>query len=293
MSLKFRTLTERGAVMTVFEAYNSTKKRLAAAGIEDSVIEAKAIIRHITGFSNNEILTNYMNALTQFQENNLTAILRQREIHYPLQYIIGQWGFYKYKFNVGVGVLIPRSDTEALVETAADYLTDKKNSKILDLCAGSGCIGISLAKDYPDSAVVMVEKFDEALRYINQNIKLNEAFNTCVLQGDIFDGAGNTGEYDLIVSNPPYIPQSELDLMNEETKFEPQTALLCDGDGLSFYREIVKNYKNCLKDGGMLAFEVGISGADGVAEILRDNGFKEIQKIKDYNGIERVVKAIK
>ncbi len=285
--------TERGAVMTIFEAYNNTKKRLSAVGIEDSVFEAKAIIRHITGLSNNDILTNYMNSLTEFQENNLTAILRQREIHYPLQYIIGQWDFYKYKFNVGVGVLIPRSDTEVLVEAAAEYLKNIDSPKVLDLCAGSGCIGISLAKDYPDSAVVMVEKFSEAARYIDENIKLNEAFNTCVLQGDIFNGAGNNGQYDIIVSNPPYIPKSELDLMNSETKFEPETSLLCDGDGLKFYREIVKNYKNCLKDGGMLAFEVGFKQADSVVEILNANGFKDIKKIKDYNGINRAVTAIK
>ena len=256
-------MTERGAVMTIFEAYNNTKKRLAAAGIEDSVFEAKAIIRHITGLSNNEILTNYMNNLTEFQENNLTAIMRQREIRYPLQYILGNWGFYKYKFKVGVGVLIPRNDTEILVETASEFLKDKKNPQVLDLCAGSGCIGISLAKDYPDAAVVMVEKFEEAARYIKQNIELNEAYNTLLLMGDVLEGAGS-GEYDLIVSNPPYIPKTELSLMNEETKFEPETALLCEGDGLKFYRVIAEKYKASLKNGGMLAFEVGFSQAQSV-----------------------------
>lgn len=278
--------------MTIFEAYNNTKKRLAAVGIEDSVFEAKAIIRHITGLSNNEILTNYMNNLTEFQENNLTAIMRQREIRYPLQYILGKWGFYKYKFNVGVGVLIPRNDTEILVETASEFLKEKQNPQVLDLCAGSGCIGISLAKDYPDSAVVMVEKFPEAARYIEQNVKLNEAYNTLLIMGDVLEGDGS-GEYDLIVSNPPYIPETELSFMNEETKFEPETALLCDGDGLLFYRTISEKYKNSLKDGGMLAFEVGFRQADAVSEILNQNGYKEIKKIKDYNGTERVVCAIK
>lgn len=278
--------------MTIFEAYNNTKKRLSAAGIEDSVFEAKAIIRHITGLSNTEILTKYMNTLTEFQENNLTAILRQREIHYPLQYILGTWGFYKYKFNVGVGVLIPRSDTEVLVEAACEFLKDKPEPKVLDLCAGSGCIGISIAKDYPDSAVVMVEKFEEAARYINQNIKLNEAYNTLLIMGDVLEGEGS-GEYDLIVSNPPYIPKSELGEMNEETKFEPETALMCEGDGLLFYRTISEKYKASLKEGGMVAFEVGFSQADKVAEILKQNGYKEINKIKDYNGINRVVTAIK
>ncbi len=278
--------------MTIFEAYNNTKKRLAAAGIEESVFEAKAIIRHITGLSNTEILTNYMNNLTEFQENNLTAILRQREIRYPLQYIFGNWGFYKYKFNVGVGVLIPRSDTEVLVETASEFLKEKQNPKVLDLCAGSGCIGISLAKDYPDSAVVMVEKFEEAARYIDQNIKLNEAYNTLLIMGDVLEGDGS-GEYDLIVSNPPYIPKTELGEMNAETKFEPETALLCEGDGLLFYRTIAEKYKASLKDGGMLAFEVGFKQAQSVCDILKQNGYKDIKTVKDYNGIDRVVCAIK
>lgn len=286
-------MIERGAVMTIFEAYNNTKKRLAAAGIEDSVFEAKAIIRHITGLSNTEILTSYMNELTEFQENNLTAIMRQREIRYPLQYIIGTWGFYKYKFKVGVGVLIPRSDTEVLVEAASEFLKDKENPQILDLCAGSGCIGISLAKDYPDSAVVMVEKFDEAIRYIDQNVKLNEAYNTLLIKGDVLEGDGKENKYDLIVSNPPYIPESEISLMNAETKFEPETALLSEGDGLKFYREIAHIYKASLKDGGMLAFEVGYKQADSVCEILNQNGYKDVKAVKDYNGINRVVCAIK
>lgn len=285
-------MTERGAVMTIFEAYNNTKKRLAAAGIEDSVFEAKAIIRHITGLSNNEILTNYMNNLTEFQENNLTAIMRQREIRYPLQYILGNWGFYKYKFKVGVGVLIPRNDTEILVETASEFLKDKKNPQVLDLCAGSGCIGISLAKDYPDAAVVMVEKFEEAARYIKQNIELNEAYNTLLLMGDVLEGEGS-GEYDLIVSNPPYIPKTELSLMNEETKFEPETALLCEGDGLKFYRVIAEKYKASLKNCGMLAFEVGFSQAQSVCDILKQNGYSDIRTVKDYNGTDRVVCAVK
>ncbi len=279
--------------MTIFEAYNNTKRRLKDAGIEDNVFEAKIIIKHITGFNNNQILENYGNELNEFQENNLTAILRQREIRYPLQYILGEWDFYKYKFKVGVGVLIPRSDTEVLVEECAKFLQDKPSPKILDLCSGSGCIGISLAKDFPDSAVVMVEKYAEALRYIDQNIKLNGAENTLVLEGDIFEGTANSEKYDLIVSNPPYIPPCEMEITSPEVKFEPETALLGGEDGLDFYRAITKNYKNALNSGGMLAFEVGINEAEYVKSILTDGGFDNIEIVKDFNEIERVVTAIK
>ncbi len=278
--------------MTIFEAYNHIKQKLKAAGIEDSVYEAKIIIKHITGLNNSQILTEYSKELTEFQQNNLTANLRQREIRYPLQYILGEWAFYKYNFKVGVGVLIPRSDTEVLVEECCKYLENKESPKILDLCAGSGCIGISLACDFPESAVVLVEKYSEARRYIDENVKLNGADNTLVLEGDIFDGVANTEKYDLIVSNPPYIPPVEMAITTPETKFEPETALLGGEDGLDFYRAIIKNYKQSLKEGGMLAFEVGINEAERVAELLKDAGLQDIKITKDFNEIQRVVTAI-
>ena len=279
--------------MTIFEAYNYTKQKLKAAGIEDSVYEAKLIIKHITGLNNTEILSAYTRSLTEFQQNNLTAILRQREIRYPLQYILGEWAFYKYAFKVGVGVLVPRSDTEVLVEKCCEYLKDKQTPKVLDLCAGSGCIGISIACDYPDSAVVLLEKYPEAKRYIDQNIKLNGAFNTLALEGDVFEGTAAGQSYDLIVSNPPYIPPSEMAITSPETKFEPETALLGGEDGLDFYRAITNNYKDSLKVGGMLAFEVGINEAERVKSILTDAGFAKITVTKDLNDVERVVTAIK
>ncbi len=279
--------------MTIFEAYNHTKLKLKNAGIEDSVYEAKLIIKHITGMNNNQILTEYTKELTPFQENNLTAILRQREIRYPLQYILGEWGFYKYKFKVGVGVLVPRSDTEILVEKCCEYLEGKNSPAVLDLCAGSGCIGISLACDFPDSAVVMVEKYQEAKKYIESNIELNGAYNTLAIDGDIFEGTAACQLYDLIVSNPPYIPPQEMEIVSPETKFEPETALLGGEDGLDFYRAIIKNYKDSLKNGGMMAFEVGINQAKSVLGLLEDAGFVNVSIFKDLNSVERVVTAIK
>ena len=176
--------------MNIFEAYNSTKKALQKAGIEDYVFEAKQIIKHITGFSSSEILMNYTNALTEYQSNNLTAIIRQRELRYPLQYIFGEWSFYGRDFYVGPGVLVPRADTETVIEVCLDYLKDKKEPKILDLCAGSGCIGITLAKEKEDSTCLMAEKFPEAMRYAEKNMLRNKAENARVIAGDIFKGAG-------------------------------------------------------------------------------------------------------
>ena len=263
--------------MNIFEAYNSTKKALEKAGIEDYVFEAKQIIKHITGFSSSEILMNYTSKLTEFQSNNLTAIIRQRELRYPLQYIFG--------------VLVPRADTETVIEVCLDFLKDKKDPKILDLCAGSGCIGITLAKEKPEGTCLMVEKFAEAKRYAEKNIERNKADNAEIISGDVFEGTASGGKYDVIVSNPPYIPENEMKTVSPETKYEPETALKGGADGLKFYRAITENYKRSLESNGMLVFEVGIGEAEAVKEILKNAGLKKTGSKKDLNGIERVVYA--
>lgn len=277
--------------MNIFEAYNSTKKALLSAGIEDCVFEAKQIIKHITGLRSSEILMNYTKELTEFQSNNLTAILRQRELRYPLQYIFGEWSFYGRDFYVGPGVLVPRADTETVIEVCTEYLKDKKEPKILDLCAGSGCIGITLSKEKEDSSCLMVEKYPEAMRYAEKNITRNKAENAKVLAGDVFEGTASGEKYDLIVSNPPYIAENGTEEVSPETKYEPETALIGGADGLKFYKAITENYKDSLKENGMICFEVGIGQADSVKEILNAAGFTDIGAKKDLNGIERAVYA--
>ena len=279
--------------MTIFEAYNSTKKKLEKAGIEDYVFEAKQIIKHITGLSAPQILTSYNKNLTEFQENNLIALIHQREVRYPLQYIFGEWDFYGRSYFVGPGVLVPRADTETVVETAIEYLKEKEKPRILDLCAGSGCIGITLSKEIENSIVYLVEKYDEALRYTEKNITRNKADNAKAIKGDIFEGTASDEVYDLIISNPPYIPQKEMSEISPETKFEPETALLAADGGMEFYKAIINNYTKSLKEGGMLAFEVGINESRKVAELLEAAGYKNIVIKNDLNNIERAVQGIK
>jgi release factor glutamine methyltransferase len=279
--------------MTIFEAYNSCKKRLDAAGIEDYIFEAREIIKHITGLSSAQILTSYNRKLSEYQENNMIAILHQREVRYPLQYIFTKWGFYGREFYVGPGVLVPRADTETVIEECKDFLNGKQSPEILDLCAGSGCIGITLGKEFETAKVLMIEKFDEALNYAQKNITHNKAENVTALKGDIFESAGADKSYDLIVSNPPYIPQSEMDIVSPETKFEPQTALLADDGGMEFYKAIIANYADSLNQGGMLCFEVGFSQSKQVAEFLKNAGFVDIKVKNDFNDIGRAVSGIK
>lgn len=278
--------------MTIFEAYNSTKKKLEKAGIEDYVFEAKQIIKYITGLNATQILTNYSNKLSEYQENNLIALIHQREVRYPLQYIFGSWDFYGRSYAVGPGVLVPRADTETVIDVALDYLKDKNDPKILDLCAGSGCIGITLAKEKSDAQVLMIEKYMEAFRYTLKNVEINTATNAKALMGDIFKKTGADDKYDLIVSNPPYIPQSEMKDISPETHFEPETALIAEDEGMEFYKAIINGYTDSLNNGGMMLFEVGIGESEKVAELLKKAGYCNISVKKDLGGIERAVSGI-
>lgn len=274
---------------SIFEAYNKCKKELAAAGIEDSVFESKQILKHITGYSSAQILSHYNEKLTDFQQNNLTALIKQRLIRYPLQYIFGHWGFYGREFAVGPGVLIPRADTEFVIDACKECLHGKENPKIIDLCSGSGCIGITLGCEYPKANVMLVEKYSEAARYAYKNIIDNSAENVLLTEGDINYGVCTDKKYDLIVSNPPYIPQSEMNIVSPEVNFEPETALVAGEDGLIFYRVIVEKYVPSLKKGGSMVFEVGIGEAEAVKGILVSAGLSEIKIKKDLGGIDRVV----
>lgn len=274
--------------MTIFEAYNDCKRQLQAAGIEEYVFESKQIIRHITGYTNAQILTKYTQSLSNFQQDNLTAIIKQRLIRYPLQYIIGKWNFFGREFFVGPGVLIPRSDTETLIDVCLEAIKKIENPRVLDLCAGTGCIGITIKGERNDAQVTLVEKFDEALMYTQKNAKHNNS-DVSIIKGDVLKTEGADGLYDLIVSNPPYINESDMTALQPEVAFEPTTALAGGNDGLDFYRHITKEYKQYLSKNGTLAFEVGINQANAVAEIMKENGFLNVQTRKDYCEIDRVV----
>ncbi|MBQ9355369.1 MAG: peptide chain release factor N(5)-glutamine methyltransferase [Clostridia bacterium] len=274
--------------MTIFNAYNDIKKQLKNAGIEDNIFEAKQIIKHITGYSNEQILSGYQNELSGFQEINLQVIMKQRLNRYPLQYILGKWDFYGRPYKVGPGVLIPRPDTETVIEVCLDIIEKEKPSDVLDLCAGTGCIGITIACERKNSNVTLVEKYEEAARYIKENIK-NADGNANVLIGDVFESIGADKKYDLIVSNPPYISEKDMGNLQPEVEFEPPTALYGGEDGLMFYRAIASNYRDSLKSGGSLVFEIGYDQGEAVKDILLALGFKNVKIKKDYSENDRVV----
>lgn len=222
----------------------------------------------------------------EIDETALNRMLEKRLRRVPLQYILGKWCFYKGEFFVGEGVLIPRQDTETLVETAVDFLKGKANPTVADLCAGSGCVGISIAADFPSAAVTAVEKYEPAFSYLKKNIEYNHTENVTPVLGDIADPFG---QYDLIVSNPPYIAARDMTTLSDEVRNEPETALFGGSDGLDFYRLILEKWTPHLYPGGMLAVEIGIGQEKAVTDLFLRAGLKDVGAKRDLCGVQRVI----
>lgn len=251
-------------------------------GLEQKVaLELKKNGCDAAGFEARQIVASATSAAEA--ETMLNERLKRR----PLQYILGEWEFYGLPFKVGEGVLIPRPDTEIAVETAIKLLNGRQRAKVLDVCAGSGCIGIALGV-HCNAEVTFLEKSPEALRFLRENLKLNQ-MNAVVLERDVLaDGLG-VSEQDLIISNPPYIKTEVIPTLEPEVQTEPLMALDGGEDGLVFYKRITELAVKALGDGGYLVFEIGYDQSDEVSKILRQNGFTDINCVKDYGGNDRVV----
>lgn len=210
----------------------------------------------------------------------------------PLQYILGKWEFYGNSFYVGEGVLIPRPETELLVDISLDFLKDKHNPACIDLCSGSGCIGITVAKLVSDSDVSAFEKSDKALCYLTKNKELNQVNNLNIISGDIFDGPSSLDgkKFDIILSNPPYIRSEIIPSLQREVQSEPKMALDGGADGLEFYRVIAEKWISSLKADGLVAVEIGEEQGSDVSSIFSQY-FNDVRVVKDYSGNDRVVIA--
>lgn len=212
---------------------------------------------------------------------------------FPLQYILGKWEFYGLPFKVGEGVLIPRQDTETLVDYVLTIFKKDLGLKILDLCSGSGCIPISLEKNLINAEVHAIELSKMAYSYLLDNITLNSS-NVIAHLGDVLEPSttNDFNGFNIITANPPYLTKSDMENLQREVSFEPKTSLFGGNDGLSYYRTICKLWKNSLKVGGMLVFEIGQHQEYDVSKIMLENGFSDIAVIPDLCGINRVVSGI-
>ncbi|MBR3961949.1 MAG: peptide chain release factor N(5)-glutamine methyltransferase [Oscillospiraceae bacterium] len=275
--------------MKVKEAFEKIEKIFVGAGVDSPAFEASVLMEDLLELPRNPEITAAEAVLNSEQEEKLFSAAKRRTEGFPLQYLIGNWEFFGRKFFVGEGVLIPRPETELLCEAVLKYYSRTMPPKIIDLCSGSGCIAITLAKELPGADVTAVELYDGAFGFLEKN---NALHGTPVktLQKDALVPFRN---FDCIVSNPPYITGEEMKELQKEVTFEPETALFGGTDGLDFYRAISKNWFEHLNEGGMIAFEIGDTQGKAVLEILTENGYKNAAVIKDYEGRDRVVTGFK
>lgn len=272
------------------EAVREIEVRLTAAGCPDADFDARELFRLVTGAD----LRLADQPLTAAQADRLETLTVRRADREPLQYLCGSWPFLDFELAVGPGVLCPRADTEVVAEAAAGLLAGVQKPKVLDLCAGTGCLGLGVKRFCPDAVVTSLEKSPEAFRYLEQNAKnaLHRPAATPV-QGDLFTYWETLpeGELDLIVSNPPYLTAAEMQQLQPEVAREPAMALEAGADGLVFYRAIAEHYQKALRPGGALALEIGWQQREAVTALLAENGWVEIACKKDYGGNDRCITA--
>ena len=272
------------------EAVREIEARLTAAGCPDADFDARELFRLVTGAD----LRLADQPLTAAQADRLETLTVRRAAREPLQYLCGSWPFLDFELAVGPGVLCPRADTEVVAEAAAGLLAGVQKPKVLDLCAGTGCLGLGVKRFCPDAVVTSLEKSLEAFRYLEQNAKnaLHRPAATPVL-GDLFTYWETLpeGKLDLIVSNPPYLTAAEMQQLQPEVAREPAMALEAGADGLVFYRAIAEHYQKALRPGGALALEIGWQQREAVTALLAENGWVEIACKKDYGGNDRCVTA--
>lgn len=275
--------------MTVDAAFRKGLVRLQNAGIEDAEFDCACLLETASGFDRSFRLAHPQAALEKTAEQSFFRWIDRRISGEPLQYILGKWSFYGRDFFVGEGVLIPRPETEQLVELVSSRIQERGCRVIFDLCAGSGCIGLTLALEHPDCQVYLFEKYAPALSYLRRNQTELQVQNVTICQADILKELPQNGlQADLLVSNPPYIPQSELPALQREVQAEPVTALDGGADGLDFYRVIAEKWMPFVRKNGEIWLECGDGQGKAVADLFSQKSTRQ-SVLFDWNHIDRIV----
>lgn len=272
--------------MQYAKLYQIGKEQLQKAGITDAELDARLLLEFICHTDRNALYAHGDQEIEDEKMHDFLQLIKKRAVHVPLQHLTGEQNFMGLDFLVNEHVLIPRQDTEILVEEIMRDLHD--GIRILDMCTGSGCILLSLLHYSNDCSGVGVDVSEDALAVARQNADRLAEKQAVFIQSDLFEKV--EGSFDLIVSNPPYIRSQEIaGLMPEVREHEPHLALDGKDDGLHFYREIIKGAMSHLKRGGQLFFEIGYDQGEAVQALLAANGYTEIAVVKDYAGLDRVV----
>ena len=278
---------------TYNELYIALRNRLKAAGVEACTLEAALLVAAAAGKDQAQLLADLRLYTSEEVEQRVEAMARRRLAGEPAAYITGTWGFCGLDLKVDRSVLIPRSDTEVLVETVLKLSGNRDSEyRILDLCTGSGCIGCALAHLLPKSRVVLADVSPDALRVAKENIqRCALGTRALTIEADaLAPAAERLGSFDFIVCNPPYIPTAELPTLDRSVRdFEPASALDGGEDGLKFYRAILGGWKDLLRQSGWLLFEVGETQAADVEKLMRLAGLRSLGREKDSGGWDRVV----
>lgn len=277
--------------MNIKNILELANNKLKLNGIENYFYETRELLAFILNKSKEWIMINLDYELSDEDYKKFLSLVNKRIQGTPLQYILGEQYFMGLKFLVNSNVLIPRADTEILVYKIIEIGKNLEKIKILDLCTGSGCIAISLAKELKNAEVFATDISEEAIIVARENSKLNET-DVKVFKSDLFMDIPNQ-KFDIIVSNPPYIDDQEMKELKKDVLREPHLALYGGEDGLKFYREISQGALEYLTDNGILAFEIGYNQAKIVYDILKSLNYKDIEIIKDYSGNDRVLIAKK
>lgn len=273
--------------MTYREAVEFGTKCLTDAGVPDAALDAWYLLQMVCKIERSYYYVHGEEDITQDAQKEYEIAVQKRAEHIPLQYIIGEQEFMGLRFKVNSNVLIPRQDTETLVEQVLKIV--KPGMKVLDLCTGSGCVLISVLKNAPELTGMGSDISKTALLVAKENAKLHEVDAEWV-RSDLFDNITET--FDVIMANPPYIQTGEiLSLMPEVRDFEPENALDGGADGLDFYRKIAGQVKDYLNPGGYVYMEIGYDQGEAVSELMRNAGFTEVEVIKDLARNDRVVKG--
>ncbi len=272
-----------------------TRTRLRKAGVDNAQLEAREIVCYAADKSREQLYRDMSLYVSAELERRVDELVQRRLAGEPVAYIIGEWEFYGLPMDVSHDVLIPRMDTEVLAERGILKARESgEGARVLDLCAGSGCVGLAVAANAPQCRVVLGELSEGALRVCKQNVRRNElnARVTCLSVNAMEPPSSTLWDFDVIVCNPPYIPTADIETLDVSVRdYEPHMALDGGEDGLDFYRFIASKWKSALRLGGTLIFEVGIGQAPQVEDILAQNGFEDIKTTADTQGIWRVVEG--
>ena len=277
------------------DIFNKSVDYLKKNGVPSPLLDTEYIFSDVLKVSRNTLKYSMSREIKEEDKDKIREMLVLRaKKRKPLKYILGEWEFYGLPFKVSEGVLIPRADTEILVEQCIQLMREVEEPNILDIGSGTGAISIAIANELKSSSVTGIDINEKAIELANENKTLNKIKNINFVKSNLFENLDKDFKYDLIVSNPPYISKNEYEtLMPEVKNYEPQNALTDLGDGLYFYREISKLAGEHLKDTAYLAYEIGYNQAKDVTKILQNNNFDILSVIKDYGGNDRVVIAKK